>query len=234
MPPIFFAVRGKKTMSTTPTEFFDAIRGGDLNRVQSLIDVDPALVSAKNESGVSAVMTAVYSGRHEIRELLLARGARLELPDAAAVGRLDVVREIVEKNPAMAKSFSPDGFPVVALAAVFGHLDEVRYLAEKGADINAAATNGTGYNALTGAVASGHAEIAQWLLESGADANYRYGPGYTPLLTAAANGHLEIVKLLITHGADPLAQSKDSKTALALAQERNHAAVAEFLKNHTA
>ncbi|HEY4978434.1 MAG TPA: ankyrin repeat domain-containing protein [Candidatus Acidoferrum sp.] len=216
-------------MSATPTEFFDAIRGGELNRVQSLLDVDPALASAKNENGVSAVMTAVYSGRHEIRDLLLARGVRLELPDAAAVDRLDVVKEIVESNPALAKSFSPDGFPVVALAAVFGNLDAVRYLAGKGADINAAATNGTGYNALTGAVASGHAAIVKWLLETGADANYRYGPGYSPLLTAAANGRLEIVKLLITHGADPQAQTNDGKSVLALAQGRNHAAVAEFL-----
>jgi hypothetical protein len=34
----------------------------------------------------------------------------------------------------------------------------------QGADVNAAATNGTGYNALTGAVASGHAQLAagQW------------------------------------------------------------------------
>ncbi len=217
-------------MSATSTELFDAIRGGDSNRVQSFLDADPALASAKNENGVSAVMTAVYSGRVEIRDLLLARGAKLQLPDAASVGRLDVVKAIVEKNPALAKSFSPDGFPVVALAAVFGHLDTVRYLAENGADINAAATNGTGYNALTGAVASGHTEIAKWLLESGADANYRYGPGYSPLLTAAANGHLEIVKLLITHGADPQALTDDGKTALALAQERNHAAVADYLK----
>ncbi len=217
-------------MSAAPKEFFDVIRGGDLIRVQSLLDADPALASAKIENGVSAVMTAVYSGRGEIRELLLARGAKLELPDAAAVGRLGRVKEIVEKNAALAKSYSPDGFPVVALAAVFGQLDVVRYLAEKGADINAAATNGTGYSALTGAVASGHAAIAKWLLESGANANYRYGSGYSPLLTAAANGHLEIVKLLITHGADPQAHTDDGKTALALAEERKHAEVADHLK----
>jgi uncharacterized protein len=218
-------------MTSSTTELFDSIRAGDLARVKSLLDADPVLASARNESSVSAVLTAIYSGRHEIRDLLLASGAQLEIEDAAAAGRLDRVKEIVEANPALARSFSPDGFPVVALAAVFGQFEVARYLAEKGADINAVATNGTGYNALTGAVASGHTAIAKWLLETGANANYHYGPGYTPLLNAAADGRLELIKLLLAHGADAAAQTNDGKTALALATERNHADVAAFLKN---
>jgi ankyrin repeat protein len=212
------------------TDLFDAIRQGDLGRVQSLLDADPALASAKNESAVSAILSSVYFGRTEIRDLLLARGATLGLQDAAAVGRLDRVRELVGKNTALAKSYSSDGFPIVALAAFLGHAQVACYLKEQGADINAIATNGSGYNALSGAVTGGHAEIVQWLLESGADANYRYGPGYSPLLAAAANGHLDIVKLLLTHGADPSAKANDGKSALALAEERKHTSVAEFLK----
>lgn len=214
----------------TPAELFEAIRQGELWRVGSLLDADPSLVSAKNDSGVSAVLSATYFGRKEIRDLLMARGARLELQDAAAVGRLDRVKDLVQNDPSQANAYSTDGFPVVALASVFGHAEVARYLKEKGADINAIATNGSGYNALTGAVTGGHTEIVAWLLESGADANYRYGPGYTPLLAAAANGHLEIVKLLLAKGADPTATSKDGKSALALAEERKHSSVAEFLK----
>ena len=217
-------------MPTAP-ELFDAIRQGDLARVQSLIDADSSLISAKNESGVSAVLSSVYFGRKDIRDLFLARGASLELQDAAAVGRLDRVKELVEKNPALANSFSSDGFPIVALAAFMGHADVSRYLKDKGADINAVATNGSGYNALTGAVTAGHPEVVAWLLDSGADANYRYGPGSPPLQAAAANGHLEIVKLLLAHGADLAATTNDGKSALALAEERNHFSVAAFLKS---
>lgn len=214
--------------------FFDAIRAGELSKVESHLQADPSLASAKDGSGASAVLAATYSGRREIRDVLIARGAQLEIHDAAAAGRLDRVKQFIEKDPACAKAFSPDGFPVVALAAAFGHFDVARHLAEKGADINAVATNGTGYNALTGSVASGHTEIAKWLLETGADPNYRYGPGYTPLLTAAADGRLEIVKLLLSHGADLRATSNDRKTALAIATERNHPAVAEYLKGESA
>jgi len=211
--------------------FFQAVQSGNTSKVGALLDEDASLASAKNEKGQSAVLMAVYSGRKEIRDLLLARGVTLELHEAVAAGQLDRVKQIVEKDAALANSFSPDGFPVFALAAVFGHPGVTEYLFAKGAEVNAAATNGTGYNALTGAVASGHAQIAGWLLKNGANANYRYGPGHSPLLEAAANGHLEIVKMLLEHGADLHQKSNDGKTALKIAQERGHSKVAEFLRS---
>ena len=191
--------------------FFEAIRAGDLAAVKSLVGADASLASTRNGSGVSAVLTAVYMGRGEIRDFLIGSGASLDLAEAAAVGNLTRVREFIENDHAKAGSFSLDGFPVVALAAFLGHQEIVQYLAANGADINAAATNGSGYNALTGAVTSGHVAIVQWLLEHGANANYRYSAGYSPLLTAAANGRLDIAKLLLAHGADPHATTNDGK-----------------------
>ena len=211
--------------------FFDAIRSGDLAQVRALLDADPSLPSVRNESGASALLMSIYTGRREIRELLLSRGLQMDLAEASAAGDLPRVKQLVDENPAAANSFSADGFPIFALACFFGHLDAARYLAEKGADVHAAATNGSGYNALTAAVTAGHTEIVKYLLRLGLDANYRYGPGYTPLLAAAANGHLEIVKLLLAHGADAAATSNDGKSALAIAIERNHPHVAEFLRS---
>jgi len=214
--------------------FFEAIRSGDLTAVKSLVGADASLASARNESGVSGVLTAVYMGRGEIRDFLIASGAVLELPEAAAAGILARVRELIEKNLAQANSFSPDGFPVVALAAFLGHLEVVEYLVAHGADVNAAATNGSGYNALTGAVTSGHTAVVQWLLEHSANPNYRYSAGYSPLLTAAANGRLDIAKLLLAHGADRDATTNDGKSALHLAKERNHPEVAALFQARAA
>jgi ankyrin repeat protein len=214
--------------------FFQAVQSGNASKVAALLAADASLANAKNEKGQSAVLLAVYSGRKEIRDLLLARGVALELHEAAAAGQLARVKQIVDQNQALAKSFSPDGFPVFALPAVFGHLEVAEYLLGKGADVNAAATNGTGYNALTGAVASGHTAIVAWLLANGANPNYRYGDGYSPLLTAAANGHLGIVSLLLASGADLHAKTNDGKTAFSFAQERGHAEITEFLRSHGA
>src|SRR6266849_1942075 len=219
-------------MATTEskTALFEAIRAGDLGKVHSLLTADPSLASTKNEAGVSAVLLSIYTGRNDLRELLLQNGAPLEFHEAAAAGNLQRVKEFTEKDASLAQSFSPDGFPVFALSCFFGHLEVARYLAEKGADIHAVSTTGTGYNALTASVAGGHTQLVKWLLACGMDENYLYGPGYTPLLTAAANGNLEIVKLLLTAGADPYAKTNDGKSALDLATERNHPALAEFLK----
>jgi ankyrin repeat protein len=214
--------------------FFQAIRAGNAAVVARMLDTEPGLAREKNQQGQSPVLVAAYGGKNEIRDLLLARGAELELQEAAATGQLERVKQFVEQDPALAKSYSPDGFPVFALAAVFGHREVAEYLLGKGVDVNSAATNGTGYNALTGAVASGHTAIVSWLLANGAEPNYRYGAGYSPLLTAAANGHLGIVSILLANGADLHAKTNDGKTALSFAQERGHAEVVEFLRSHGA
>lgn len=213
---------------------FEAIRSGDLTAVKSLVSSDASLASAKNDAGVSAVLTAVYMGRAEIRDFLVASGPVLGLPEAAAVGNLARVRELIENSDADANSFSRDGFPVVALAAFLGHLEVVEYLAAHGADINVAARNGSGYNSLTGAVASGHIGVVQWLVEHGANVNYRYSAGYSPLLLAAANGRLDIAKLLLAHGADRHATTNDGKSALDLARERNHPEIAALFQARAA
>lgn len=212
-------------------DFFAAVQSGNVAEVSRLLNADQALLLAKNDRGASAVLMACYTGRKEVRDFLVAKGARLELHEAAAACQLSRVKEIVDTNPDAARSYSPDGFPVMALAAVFGNEEVARYLFSKGADVNAVATNGSGYTALTGAVASGHTSIAEWLADNGANVNYRYANGYSPLLAAAANGHIEIVKMLLAHGADLNARTDDGKGALAFAEERNHKEVADYLRS---
>jgi ankyrin repeat protein len=218
-------------VSDNVKSFFAAIQSGDLAAVRASLAAQPNLANSRNEKGQSPVMVAVYSGRTEIRDALIDHGVTLDLHEAAAIGKMDDVQRIVERDPALAKSYSPDGFPVMALAAAFGHATVVRYLLGRGADVNAVASNGTAYNSLTGAAAGGHAEIVTFLLEQGADANYRYGPGYSPLLTASANGYLEIVKALLEHGADLGAATDDGKSAVNIAEERKHPEVAAFLRS---
>ena len=212
-------------------DLFASLKSGDTPAVARMLESEPALVQARNEQGISAVLMACYMGRKEIRDLLIAKGARLELHEVAAAGHLPRVKELVEENPQLAKSYSPDGFPVMALAAAFGHEDVARYLHGKGAEINAVATNGTGYTALTGAVAGSHVALAKWLAENGADVNYRYAKGHSPLLEAAANGKLEIVKMLVERGADAHMRTDDGKNALTFALERGHKEVAGYLQS---
>lgn len=221
-------------MSDKVKDFFAAIQSGDLPAVRASLAAEPNLANSRNENGQSPIMVAIYNGRSDIRDVLIVHGVRLDLHEAAAAGKIEDIQRIVEEDPVLANSYSPDGFPVMALAAAFGHEPVLRYLVGRGADVNAVATNGTGYNCLTGAVAGGHTEIATFLLGQGADPNYRYGAGYSPLLTAAANGHLQIVKVLLEYGAELHAKTNEGKSAETIAEERKHPEVAAFLRSRGA
>jgi ankyrin repeat protein len=222
---------GAPDNSTSQTkQFFEAVQAGDLAAVKSLLDVDPSLAGARNQQGQSAILVSVYHGRRNVRDhLLLAHGIVLDVSEASASGQLDRVKQLVEDSPTLANSFSPDGFPVLALAVTFGHREVAEYLLSRGADVNTVSQNPTRYTALTGAVSSGNTALVGWLLSRGANPNHSYGPGYSPLHEAAASGRLEIVRLLLDAGADCSAATTDGKTPLAFAQERGHAQVAALL-----
>jgi len=112
--------------------FFQAVQSGDPSQVEALLDANASLANARNEKGQSAVLVAVYAGRKEIRDLMLARGIALELDEAAAAGQLARVQQLVDKDPALANNFSPDGFPVFTLAAAFGHREVAEYFVRPG------------------------------------------------------------------------------------------------------
>src|SRR5260221_5647004 len=120
--------------------FFDAIRAGDLAAVRTSLDEDSALLNGKNAQSQSPVLFSIYNRQKEIRDFLISRGAVLELHEAAAAGHLARVKELLEIDAALARSYSPDGFPVVALAAVFGIFVIVKYLYERCADTNSSAS----------------------------------------------------------------------------------------------
>src|SRR2546425_7811218 len=145
-----------------PPEFIDAVKRGDLARVRELVKANPALLNSRTKRGLSPVLVALYSGQKVAAANLIAMGADLDVHDAAAAGRLDRVRTLVERDPTLANAVSAEGFPPMGLAAYLGHEEVVEYLISKGADVNFTVPS-TGFSALTGAVNSRHARIVDLL-----------------------------------------------------------------------
>jgi ankyrin repeat protein len=214
--------------------FFAAVKEGDLARVKELLDADASLAQVRSGTGETPILTSIFYGRQQIRDFLLARGIELDVFEAAASGNLGRVTQLIAQDASSVNTFSPQGFPALALAAFCGNGDIVKFLLSKGADVNAVARNASGYTALTGAVTSGQMEITAALLAAGAKANYRYGQGYSPLHSAAANGNVRLVTMLLEHGADPAARMDDGQTPLSLAESKGHKEVAALLKQRTA
>jgi ankyrin repeat protein len=221
--------------STDPTEqLFEAIKVGDLAAVTALLASDPALVNAPHASGLPPLMLATYFGRKEVVDLLLAKGAGLDIFAAAALGEVEQIDALLRVDHELIGAHSADGWTPLHLAAHFGHEHAVVLLLARGAHVNARSTNAMANTPLHAALAGRHRGVVELLLANGAAVNAQQQGGFTALQAAARHGDPALAELLLDHGADPVIRTDGGKTALAMAIEKGHAAVAELLRRHGA
>ena len=163
-----------------------------MEKVIQLSGSEPSLVNARGADGLSAVLLAAYYGQPAIAHLLAERRSDLDIFEAAASGRVERVRALVEAQPALANAVAADGFQPLGLACFFGHFEAAKCLVEHGAEVNSPARNQQKVMPLHSAAASRNLEIARLLLEHGADANARQNNDFTPLQEPAHPGQIEM------------------------------------------
>lgn len=147
-------------------------------------------MGAKAGWGHTALEWAANMNARRSAELLLARGSKLNLWAAAALGRLEDVRRYVEQGPS--DQAVTDAFYI---ACRNGALEVARLLRDRGAPIDA-----LGYfdaTALHWAAINGHDETVAWLVEEGADTTRR-DPEFdaTPAGWAREGGHDALARRL--------------------------------------
>ena len=214
-------------------EFIDAATQGNVAKVKEMLRADPSLAEAKDENGLSVILKATYYGQRDVVEALLASGVELNLFEAAATGQTGRVGALIEQDPTLANSYSPDGFTPLSLAVFFGHPETVDALLAAGAEVNAASRETMKLTPLASAMATAQIEIAKTLIEHGANVNAKAASDLTPLHTAAARGNIEAAKLLLKNGADINATTTDGKKPLVYAEERNQPEMVQFLKTRS-
>lgn len=151
---------------------------------------------------------------------------------AAANGKPERLKELLDKDPGLAKSHDPDGWTPLHIAGHFGQKVCAEILLEAGADPSAKSTNVYENQPLHAAVLGQNSELIQLLLEWGADPNAPEADGSTPLHRAAERGELAIVELLLNGGANPHAVDKAGRVAGVAALERGHEEILHLLRSH--
>jgi ankyrin repeat protein len=112
-------------------------------------------------------------------------------------------------------------------AAEYGHVEVVKILLEKGANIGA--QNQNGYTPLHFAAEYGHVEVVKILLEKGANIEAQNQNAYTTLHFAAEKGNFAVIKILLEKVADIEAKSQNGYTPLHLAAGDGNVEVVKIL-----
>ncbi|MDQ7785519.1 MAG: ankyrin repeat domain-containing protein, partial [Desulfomonilaceae bacterium] len=174
--------------------FLDAVRKGNVKKVEELIHVTGS-VNARNHHNDTPLIVASRNGNLHVLKLLLAKSA-----DHAATNNA--------------------GDTALISAAAYGHVEAVEMLLEAGTQVDV--KNRNGVSPLAAACRRGHTDSARLLIRNGANTRSRTNSGATPLMSAASQGNASLVELLLVSGADPESADLAGNTPLSLAARRGH------------
>lgn len=207
------------------TDLSDAVRAGNVGRVQLLLDsgADPNKRSSYN----GPLHDAARIGSTEITTILIKGGADVELSgfggvrplhSAALAGQAKVVTILLKSGAQVDSRDNTGRTPLLAFMS--GNVRDVSTLIallDGGADPNLL-DGPVPYHPLDYAAMHGRADVADLLIAFGADMNAKDNLyGGTPLHYAiwfAPRGHLDVAQLLIDRGADVNAKDVNGLTPL--------------------
>jgi len=182
-----FFVRRQNAEGGGLTALVFAAREGDFESARFLI-TGGADVNQVTQYGWTPLLTATQNRHYALATLLLERGAD---PNIANTGGWTPLYLATDN-----RNIEGGDYPV--RAADLDHLDFIKTLLARGANVNARAKDSTETRTIF---------TMQWLYEDGA----------TAFLRAAQSGDVELMKILLAHGADPKIPTANNVTALAAA-----------------
>jgi ankyrin repeat protein len=206
-----------------------AIKRGDVEAVREIVRADPSRAAARDSTGLPVVLLALFHRQREVAQALLDAEPELGVLEAAATGRADRLRELLDADAGARHARTPEGFTPLGLAAFLGGPEAVRVLLDRGADPDDDADNQFGVRPVNAAAAAHDHATMRLLLAAGADPNARQQGGFTPLHEAAHTDDVEMAELLLAHGADPALAADDGRDSARMAADDGSTRVAALL-----
>jgi len=243
-------VRGQTKDGGELTALIYAVRSNDVESVKALLDAG-ADVNQVSGYGWSPLLVATQNRYYRLGAFLLDNGADPNLANKGAWTPLYLATDN--------RNIEGGDYPV--RKGDMDHLDFIKLLLAKGANVNARVKDNTesrtvftdqwldenGATAFLRASQSGDVTLMKLLLAHGADPNIATTLGITALQVASGIGWvhgityewseaetLEAVKLLLELGLDPNSQADTGRTSLMGAAHKGHTAVVQMLVDHGA
>uniref|UniRef100_A0A3Q1JQ98 SAM domain-containing protein n=1 Tax=Anabas testudineus TaxID=64144 RepID=A0A3Q1JQ98_ANATE len=167
--------------------------GADPDRVNVLSKTAFELAMQLRQRDIKGYLDSITTVRPQTDD----ERRRPDVFSALKFGNSQLVKEILEEDPAQVNSFNQEGATPLMIAAVSGQLEVVQLMVEKNADIDK--QDGVhGWTALMQATYHGNKDIVKYLLSQGADVNLRAKNGYTAfdLVMLLNDPDTELVRLL--------------------------------------
>jgi ankyrin repeat protein len=183
-------------------QIHEAAELGQLDRVKASLAQDPKQIDTLDAKGRTVLARAALSGKQEMVELLLEKGAKEDIYIAAIVGHAAKVAAFLQEDKTLLNAKDLGGKAPLHWAALYGQKKIVELLLAAKADVNL--TDQGGFTPLHWAAMFDKSEVVSVLLTNKADLTARVPQfGWTPLRLAVIHGHMATAKTLLKGGADP-------------------------------
>ncbi|KAK4441110.1 putative E3 ubiquitin-protein ligase XBAT31 [Sesamum alatum] len=237
---------------------FSAVKLGDLETVEAVLERDSALVHHSTVYDRNSLLhIAAANGQIEILSLLLNRSVKPDMLNrhkqtplmlAAMHGKISCVKKLIESGANILMFDSLNGRTCLHYAAYYGHSDCLEAILSAARTSQVAASWGyshfvnirdsKGATPLHLAARQRRPRCVHILLDNGAlvcASTGGYGfPGSTPLHLAARSGSLDCIRELLAWGADRLQRDASGRIPYTVALRRHHGACAALLNPSSA
>ncbi|KAL2239763.1 putative E3 ubiquitin-protein ligase XBAT31 [Sesamum indicum] len=237
---------------------FSAVKLGDLETVEAVLERDSALVRYSTVYDRNSLLhIAAANGQIEILSLLLNRSVKPDMLNrhkqtplmlAAMHGKISCVKKLIESGANILMFDSLNGRTCLHYAAYYGHSDCLQAILSAARTSQVSASWGysrfvnirdsKGATPLHLAARQRRPQCVHILLDNGAlvcASTGGYGfPGSTPLHLAARSGSLDCIRELLAWGADRLQRDASGRIPYTVALRHHHGACAALLNPSSA
>jgi ankyrin repeat protein len=243
-----FAVFVAAALACTSVAFagpiHDAARKGDLKKVQALIQADPTLVKSKDSMGDTPLHVAALHGELAVAQALVAAGADVNAKNSAGPFTPDDLGGFLSSSNhadpvsllsvhGIIQADMKNGYTPLDMAAFsLRYMPMVKFLIDKGANVNAQASSGA--TPMFWAVMREQKDELLYLMDHGGNVNLADAYGDTILDMALHLQYFTMIQPLLDHGADVNAVDQGLHRPLFYALQIDDHKWADLLKKHGA